>query len=57
MKARLRCAWCGKDLGETETYDGSDSHGICKKCAAKMMAQAGLSVEDEDTDKEEGHGA
>ena len=58
MKARLWCAWCGKDMGETETYDGSDSHNICKKCAAKVLAQAGLTaVENEDANEEENRGA
>lgn len=37
MKARMKCAWCGKDMRSCETYDGNDSHGICKKCLKKQM--------------------
>jgi len=29
-KARLICAWCGKDLGEANT--SQDTHGICESC-------------------------
>ena len=40
----IKCAWCGKYLGEKEPYDDkSVTHGICQKCKAKMEAE-----EDED---------
>jgi hypothetical protein len=39
MLALLLCAWCGKQIGETQTYNGEPSHGICKPCLAKMMGE------------------
>jgi len=34
----IRCAWCGKYLGEKEPYeDKSETHGICPECRAKYF--------------------
>jgi hypothetical protein len=33
--ARVVCAWCGKDLGPSDT-DG-DSHGICEDCIPEVF--------------------
>jgi len=34
----VRCAWCGKYLGEKEPYeDKSVTHGICPECRAKYF--------------------
>lgn len=39
MRALLICAWCKRLIGETETYNGDPSHGLCPECAAQMMAE------------------
>ena len=31
------CAWCKKDLGQSDEFQGT-SHGICQDCKDKMMA-------------------
>ena len=36
-KGRLVCAWCGRDLGPSNTPE--DSHGICEKCRRKMLEE------------------
>ena len=34
----IKCAWCGKYLGEKEPYeDMSVTHGICPECRAKYF--------------------
>jgi DNA-directed RNA polymerase subunit RPC12/RpoP len=34
----IKCAWCGKYLGEKEPYeDKSETHGICPECLAKYF--------------------
>ncbi len=34
----IKCAWCGKYLGEKEPYeDKSVTHGICPECRAKYF--------------------
>jgi len=34
----IKCAWCGKYLGEKEPYeDKSETHGICPECRAKYF--------------------
>jgi DNA-directed RNA polymerase subunit RPC12/RpoP len=34
----IRCAWCGKYLGEKEPYeDMSETHSICPECRAKYF--------------------
>jgi PAS domain-containing protein len=38
---KVVCAWCNKDLGEKHAESGTDdiiSHGICPKCAQKLLA-------------------
>lgn len=32
MKTDMICAWCGKKIGDTQTPNGSPSHGICRPC-------------------------
>jgi len=32
VKADMICAWCDKKMGDTETFDGKPSHGICLPC-------------------------
>jgi predicted amidophosphoribosyltransferase len=39
MKARLICAWCGEQIGWTETPSGEPSHGICPDCARPLYAE------------------
>ena len=39
MKARMICCVCGKFLYWTETYDGRDSHGLCKKHFKEAMRE------------------
>lgn len=34
-EGRIICAWCKKDLGQSNT--DSDSHGICPSCKEKWM--------------------
>jgi hypothetical protein len=34
---KVKCAWCGADLGEKEGVEGI-SHGICPSCAAGLQA-------------------
>ncbi len=34
---KVKCAWCGADLGEKEGVEGI-SHGICPSCAARLQA-------------------
>ncbi len=41
MKARRICAWCGREMGEAETYDGSPTHGICPACEEKLWQSQG----------------
>ena len=52
-KARLICADCGKDLGEIETTTGENSHGLCEKCAKKMLKEADRVEEELKEDKGE----
>ena len=34
----IKCAWCGKHMGEKEPYeDKSVTHGICPECRAKYF--------------------
>jgi len=43
------CAWCGKELGETEVESDGEpiiSHGVCKDCAFHLTAQAGMKLRD-----------
>lgn len=36
----IKCAWCGKYLGEKEPYeDKSETHGICPECRAKYFPE------------------
>jgi len=38
----IKCAWCGKYLGEKEPYeDKSETHGICPECRAKYFPKKG----------------
>jgi predicted amidophosphoribosyltransferase len=39
MKARLICAWCGEQIGWTETPSGEPSHGLCPDCARPLYAE------------------
>lgn len=32
---RFICAWCGKDLGPTDTLE--NSHGICAECGKRFL--------------------
>jgi hypothetical protein len=53
MKAKLICAWCKQVIGECETFDGLDSHGICPSCYDKVVKE----IEDAKKPKEaEKHG-
>jgi hypothetical protein len=37
-----QCAWCLKLMGQiAPLHDTSITHGICKKCNDKLMAQVG----------------
>jgi hypothetical protein len=36
------CAWCGDTIGECVV---EHSHGICKECKARMLAEAQESME------------
>jgi len=38
-KARLICAWCGKDMGEANT--SQDTHGICESCKGVYFPSSG----------------
>lgn len=45
------CAWCGKHVsGPKDAPVDRTSHGICKACAKKLLAEAGLDSGDEITD-------
>lgn len=35
--AKVICAWCKTELGETQNPEGLPSHGICKPCLEKLM--------------------
>lgn len=36
----VKCAWCGKDLGQKPPFDNkSISHSICLECRKKMEEQ------------------
>jgi hypothetical protein len=38
MPLVIKCAWCGKYMGEKEPYDDkSVTHGICPECRAKYF--------------------
>ena len=39
LRARRICAWCRRDMGRGETYDGSPTHGICPKCLKAQLAE------------------
>lgn len=36
---KLRCAWCGADMGEIAPDEPGISHGICPKCRDKILAE------------------
>lgn len=36
---QLKCAWCGKDMGENVDSDVSISHGICPDCSDKWRSE------------------
>ncbi len=39
MDAKIICAWCGKEMGDTKTNTGEDSHSICIECYEKAMKE------------------
>ena len=39
MNAKIICAWCGKEIGDSKNGEGKDSHGICIKCYEKAMEE------------------
>jgi len=46
-KMKRVCAWCKKDMGTVSSEDSSESiitHGICKACANKILAQQGVDL-------------
>ena len=37
----IRCAWCGKDMGEKEPLDNLETtHGMCNVCHFSVMIEA-----------------
>jgi hypothetical protein len=39
---KIRCSWCGADMGEKECSgpdNGLVSHSICERCLAETMAE------------------
>ncbi len=45
---KVKCAWCGKDLGEKPPYGGRDgkydkmvTHGMCDDCLQKQSGKTG----------------
>jgi hypothetical protein len=47
----IRCAWCGRQIGEDPRLTG-DSHGICGDCAEAKFSDEG--PESEQTSQEGG---
>jgi len=36
----IKCAWCGKNMGEKQPYDDKDiTHGMCSKCLKRELAK------------------
>lgn len=33
---KVRCAWCGRDMGEKMGPDNLVTHGICKPCLDRI---------------------
>jgi len=45
LTGRLICAWCGKDLGPSNTEE--NSHGICNLCREALLEEARAEREEE----------
>jgi len=39
---RIRCAWCGRDLGPAPLGCWADTDGICEDCDERLREEAGL---------------
>lgn len=39
------CAWCGSQLGQRHGPAGSITHGVCQRCAARVLASIGIRIE------------
>ena len=37
QRFRVKCAWCGKDLGPAKPGVTDDNHSVCKECERKVM--------------------
>ena len=37
---KVICAWCNRELGEKEGPEEKVSHGMCRKCADRFLADA-----------------
>lgn len=45
MKAKMICAWCDTFMHNTDTVDGSPSHGICKNCLRLYFPELAVAIE------------
>ncbi len=47
---KIRCSWCGKDMGEKEPLDSEEvSHGICEPCLERLLrGEHERDIEDKD---------